>query len=59
MEFPEVEIIDPKSDEEKERRQDYGLKFFEKRMRKGVTEFEAFKSCANVITFGAMMVEIG
>jgi malate dehydrogenase (oxaloacetate-decarboxylating)(NADP+) len=59
MEFPEVEIIDPKSDEEKDRRQDYGLKFFEKRMRKGVTEFEAIQIMRERNHFGAMMVESG
>jgi malate dehydrogenase (oxaloacetate-decarboxylating)(NADP+) len=59
MEFPEVEIIDPKSDEEKERRREYGLKFFEKRMRKGVTEFEAVQIMRERNHFGAMMVETG
>lgn len=59
MEFPEVEIIDPKSDEEKDRRKEYGLKFFEKRMRKGVTEFEAIQIMRERNHFGAMMVESG
>lgn len=59
MEFPEVEIIDPKSDEEKERRQAFGAKFFEKRMRKGVTEFEAVQIMRERNHFGAMMVETG
>ena len=59
MEFPEVEIIDPKSDEEKERRQEYGAKFFEKRKRKGVTEFEALQIMRERNHFGAMMVETG
>ncbi len=59
MEFPEVEIIDPKCDEEKERRQEYGVKFFEKRMRKGVTEFEALQIMRERNHFGAMMVETG
>ena len=59
MEFPEVEIIDPKSDEEKDRRKEYGVKFFEKRMRKGVTEFEAIQIMRERNHFGAMMVESG
>lgn len=59
MEFPEVEIIDPKSDEEIERRREYGQKFFEKRMRKGVTEYEAFQIMRERNHFGAMMVESG
>lgn len=59
MEFPEVEIIDPKADEEAERRKEYGMKFFEKRMRKGVTEFEALQLMRERNHFGAMMVETG
>ncbi len=59
MEFPEVEIVDPKADEEKERRQAYGAKFFEKRMRKGLTEFEAVQIMRERNHFGAMMVETG
>lgn len=59
MEFPEVEIIDPKSDEEITRRETYGMKFFEKRMRKGVTEFEALQIMRERNHFGAMMVEMG
>ncbi len=59
MEFPEVEIVDPKSDEEKGRRQEYGMKFFEKRMRKGMTEFEAIQIMRERNHFGAMMVEAG
>lgn len=59
MEFPEVEIIDPKCDEERERRQEYGAKFFEKRMRKGITEFEALQIMRERNHFGAMMVESG
>jgi len=59
MEFPEVEIIDPKSDEEKERREEYGGRFFEKRMRKGVTEYEAVQLMRERNHFGAMMVESG
>lgn len=59
MEFPEVVIIDPKSDEEKSRRHDYGMQFFEKRMRKGMTEFEAIQIMRERNHFGAMMVEAG
>lgn len=59
MEFPEVEIIDPKSDEEKSRRHDYGKLFFGKRMRKGTTEFEAIQIMRERNHFGAMMVEAG
>lgn len=59
LEFQDVEIIDPKSDEEKDRRKEYGLAFFEKRMRKGFTEFEAIQIMRERNHFGAMMVEQG
>jgi malate dehydrogenase (oxaloacetate-decarboxylating)(NADP+) len=59
FEFEEVEIIDPKSEEEQERRERFGREFFEKRMRKGVTEFEAIQIMRERNHFGAMMVEMG
>lgn len=59
LEFQDVEIIDPKSDEEKARRKAYGAAFFEKRMRKGFTEFEAIQIMRERNHFGAMMVEMG
>ena len=59
LEFSEVEIIDPKSDEEEERRIKYGKAFFEKRKRKGFTEFEAVQIMRERNHFGAMMVESG
>lgn len=59
FEFQDVEIIDPKSDEEKERRVRFGKEFFKKRMRKGVTEFEAIQYMRERNHFGAMMVEMG
>ncbi len=59
IEFQDVEIIDPKSDEEKERRIAFGTAFFEKRNRKGVTEFEAIQLMRERNHFGAMMVETG
>lgn len=59
IEFQDVEIIDPKSDEEMERRKAFGMKFFEKRNRKGVTEFEAIQLMRERNHFGAMMVESG
>ena len=59
LEFSEVEIIDPKSDDEEERRIKYGKAFFEKRKRKGFTEFEAIQIMRERNHFGAMMVESG
>lgn len=59
IEFTDVEICDPKSKEEKERRKNYGLQFFEKRKRKGFTEFEAIQIMRERNHFAAMMVETG
>ena len=59
LDFQDVEIIDPKSDDEIERRRSYGSAFFEKRMRKGFTEYEAIQIMRERNHFGAMMVEIG
>ncbi len=59
IEIPNLMIIDPKSDTEKMRRQIYGKSFFEKRKRKGVTEYEAIQLMRERNHFGAMMVEMG
>lgn len=59
IEIPDVNIIDPKSDEEQDRRDTFGKAFFEKRKRKGVTEFEAIQIMRERNHFGAMMVEMG
>ncbi|MBL4862233.1 MAG: NADP-dependent malic enzyme, partial [Crocinitomicaceae bacterium] len=59
LELQGVEIIDPKSDDEKERRQAFGRAFFEKRMRKGVTEYEAIQVMRERNHFGSMMVDMG
>jgi malate dehydrogenase (oxaloacetate-decarboxylating)(NADP+) len=59
MEFPEVEIIDPKSDDELARREKYGDAFFEMRKRKGFTAYEALKIMRERNYFGAMMVHMG
>jgi malate dehydrogenase (oxaloacetate-decarboxylating)(NADP+) len=59
LDFSDVEIIDPKSDEEEARRIKYGDAFFEKRKRKGITEYEAVTIMRERNHFGAMMVELG
>lgn len=59
LEFHDFQIIDPKSDVEKARRQCYGKSFFEHRKRKGITEFEAIQIMRERNHFGAMMVENG
>lgn len=59
IELPEVEIVDPKGDEEIERRELYGQSFFEMRKRKGFTEFEAIQIMRERNYFGSMMVNEG
>lgn len=59
LELEDAVIIDPKSEEERERRVRFGEAFFEKRMRKGVTKFEAIQVMRERNHFGSMMVELG
>jgi malate dehydrogenase (oxaloacetate-decarboxylating)(NADP+) len=59
IELPEIIIIDPKSEEEEKRRISYGLAFFERRKRKGLTEFESIQIMRERNHFGAMMVDQG
>lgn len=55
----EVIIIDPRSEEMKMKREEYGAALFEKRKRKGLTLSEAVKLMRDRNYFGAMMVEMG
>jgi malate dehydrogenase (oxaloacetate-decarboxylating)(NADP+) len=59
VELPEVTIVDPKADTEEERRTMFGKEFFQRRKRKGLTEFEAVKLMRERNHFGAMMVDMG
>lgn len=59
IEIPDIQIIDPKSEKEEGRRLTYGKAFFEKRKRKGFTEFESVQVMRERNHFGAMMVESG
>ena len=59
LDFIDYKIVDPKSEEELERRNRYGKAFFEKRKRKGITEFESIQIMRERNHFGAMMVEKG
>jgi malate dehydrogenase (oxaloacetate-decarboxylating)(NADP+) len=52
-------IIDPRSDEQDERRKQYAELFFTKRARKGVNQYESFKMMKDRNYFGCMMVETG
>ena len=55
----DTQIIDCRSDDEEERRHRYGDLFFEKRKRRGYTNFEARKVMLERNYFGAMMVDTG
>ncbi|HLV41442.1 MAG TPA: NADP-dependent malic enzyme [Brumimicrobium sp.] len=59
MDFPDVEILDPKAPEENDRLERYAKDFFELRKRKGFTEYEASKIMRERNYFGAMMVQAG
>jgi malate dehydrogenase (oxaloacetate-decarboxylating)(NADP+) len=59
VELPDATILDPKSEEEDERRAAFGKEFFQRRKRKGLTEFEAIKLMRERNHFGAMMVDMG
>jgi len=59
LELVGITIIDPKSDTEEKRRNEFGDIFFEKRQRKGVTHFEARKLMRERNYFGSMLVEVG
>ncbi|WOI22073.1 NADP-dependent malic enzyme [Nonlabens ulvanivorans] len=52
-------IIDPKSDEEKPRKDRYANELWQMRSRKGVTEFDAGKLMRQRNYFAAMMVKLG
>ena len=54
-----IEIIDPKSDDELERKNKYAQSYWEERQRKGVTLYDAENLMRERNYFGAMMVNVG
>ena len=54
-----VEIIDTRSDEAKAKREQYGEVLYQRRNRRGVTQYEADKIMRSRNYFGSMMVETG
>jgi malate dehydrogenase (oxaloacetate-decarboxylating)(NADP+) len=54
-----LEIIDPRSDGQEERRKRYGEIFFSKRQRRGFNKYDSFKIMRDRNYFGCMMVETG
>lgn len=59
LDLDDVPIIDPRSQEEDDRRKHFGDLFFDKRKRRGFTLFEARQMMRERNYFGAMMVETG
>ena len=59
IEFDNVCIIDPKDPKQDIKRYEYGDVLWEKRKRKGMTQFEARKLMRERNYYGSMMVEMG
>ena len=59
IEFDDVCIIDPKDPKQDTKRYEYGDVLWEKRKRKGMTQFEARKLMRERNYYGSMMVEMG
>ncbi|KAF0203914.1 MAG: malate dehydrogenase [Bacteroidetes bacterium] len=59
LELHDIEIIDPRSDEEKPRREMFARQFHEKRKRRGVTMNAALDMMAHRNYFGPSLVENG
>ena len=59
LELNGVEVINPRSDEEFERRKEFGEEFFQLRMRHGLTAREGERLMRQRNYYGAMMVRTG
>ena len=59
IEIEEFPIVDPRSEEQDERRKRYPDLFFEKRQRRGFNKYESTKIIRDRNYFGCMMVETG
>lgn len=59
IDLGDIPIIDPKSEESKEKRKEFGKIFFNKRQRKGYNYYESTKIMKDRNYFGCMMVETG
>ena len=59
LDLEHVEIIDPKEEQHLEQRKSYGKELFNRRQRKGLTQFESQQKMRDRNYFGAMMVEQG
>ncbi|MBZ5857361.1 NADP-dependent malic enzyme [Flavihumibacter profundi] len=59
IDLSSIPIIDPRSDEQEEKRRQYAQLLFQKRQRKGMNKYESFKIMKDRNYFGCMMVETG
>ncbi len=59
IDIDELPIIDPRSDEQEERRKMFSEIFFKKRQRRGFNKYESLKAMRDRNYFGCMMVETG
>ena len=59
IELEGMPIINPKDDEHEEQRKQFGEIFFNKRHRKGVNRYEAYKAMKDRNHFGCMLLEHG
>jgi malate dehydrogenase (oxaloacetate-decarboxylating)(NADP+) len=59
IDIDELPIIDPRSDEQEERRKFFSEIFFKKRQRRGFNKYESVKMMRDRNYFGCMMVETG
>jgi malate dehydrogenase (oxaloacetate-decarboxylating)(NADP+) len=59
LDLHDILIIDPKSPEQENFRNEFGKAFFQKRKRNGITLYDAKKLMTERNHFGAMMVEMG
>jgi malate dehydrogenase (oxaloacetate-decarboxylating)(NADP+) len=59
IDIDEMPIIDPRDDENEDKRKKFGELFFKKRQRKGINLYESTKIMKDRNYFGCMMVETG
>lgn len=59
LDLKSVEVIDPKTYDNRTQRKEFGKILFEKRQRKGMTQLEAEKLMRDRNYYGAMLVETG
>jgi malate dehydrogenase (oxaloacetate-decarboxylating)(NADP+) len=59
IDLESIPIIDPRADELEAKRQEFAELYFKKRQRRGVNQYEAYKSMRDRIRFACMMLETG